>query len=1079
MPNPEFADIRAIQDFPSLIKYLRTELGWPVDEEQADDLSFDYRPAELGLDERLAVKVRAIKQLRPLAGRQPWGIFWIDFEPRRLPVVVMRRILAALVRRQRGQNAHQATWDLRDLMFISATGEGQQRGISFAHFREDEPGKPQLYTFSWDVHESHLYYIQKLNLAALRWPEHTTDAAAWREQWSGAFSVPQGYVPQTAEMLAKEMARMAREIREAVSEIYAVEHVGGPLHQLHLSLKMSLISDLEPADFADMYAQTVTYGLFAARATRSGDFTDAESGVKGLLAHTNPFLRELLGQLTDQQSVDLDELGISGLTTLLGKVDMEAILQSFGRQKRGEDPVIHFYETFMREYDPKQKMRRGEFYTPDAVVSFIVRSVDHLLKTEFNCPDGLAASAPNAEGFMPVILDPATGTGTFLKYVIEVVWDTFYEKNKRLSAADRTVKWNRYVRESLLPRLYAFELKMSPYTIAHMKVGLALQEKGFEFADGERLQIYLTNALQPAHEVARVDTVALAHEAEQANEVKNKAPITIVIGNPPYAGHSSNASRDHQGNYNFIGSLLQDYYKVDGKPLGEKNPKWLQDDYVKFLRFAQWRINQSGSGIVAMITNHGYLDNPTFRGMRQQLMQSFSEIYVLDLHGNTKKKETAPDGSKDENVFDIQQGVAICLMVKKPGTTGLAKVFHADLLGLREYKYECLMTHHCHIGSVEWSKLQPESSQYLFCPQNTTLLSEYEYYPKITEILGLNLLGFQTHRDPVAVSFDKLTLRKQITDYLKHNYSVAKFDEFCKECDYRPFDHRFVYLGKDVCDRPRLDIIGHLFSPNFALGIGRQGMAIGDVEWQVVCCSKGPMDANIFRRGGVNLFPLYLYPSRNAIQKGFFDIQENYSVNARQPNLSREYIISCQECLNLSFIPEGNGDLITNFGPEDAFHYIYAILHSPSYRKRYAGFLKMDFPRIPITSDLELFRELCELGGELVAWHLLEKPIQQTEYYFLGDTPSQPISPGYPKRYNDSIMVNPAEAFQQVPEDVWNFQIGGYQVCAKWLKDRRGRQLSAEDIAHYLKILSALTATIELMGKVDESIQAHGGWPIH
>ena len=375
-------DIRAITDFPSLIRYLRTDLGWPVDEEQVDDLTFEYRPAELGMEESQAVKIREIKQLRPLAGNQPWGIFWIDFEPKRLPVTVMRRILAALVRKQRGQASRQATWNLRDLMFISATGSGSQRGISFAHFREDEQGRPRLFTFSWDVRESHLYYIKKLNLGALKWPQNPADTQSWREQWSAAFRVPQGYVPQTAEMLAQEMARIAGDIREAVATLYEVEHVGGPLHQLHLSLKMSLISDLDPAEFADMYAQTVTYGLFAARATRSGEFaSETEAGAGALVSHSNPFLRELLEQLILKRGdasipLDLDELGVEELAGLLRKVDMEAILMDFNRQKRGEDPVIHFYETFMKYYDPKQKARRGEFYTPDPVVSCLLYTSD-------------------------------------------------------------------------------------------------------------------------------------------------------------------------------------------------------------------------------------------------------------------------------------------------------------------------------------------------------------------------------------------------------------------------------------------------------------------------------------------------------------------------------------------------------------------------------------------------------------------------------------------------------------------------------------------------------------------------------
>lgn len=1143
------ADIRAITDFPSLIRYLRTDLGWPVDEEQVDDLTFEYRPAELGMEESQAVKIREIKQLRPLAGNQPWGIFWIDFEPKKLPVTVMRRILAALVRKQRGQaSSRQATWHLRDLMFISATGSGSQRGISFAHFREDEQGRPRLFTFSWDVRESHLYYIKKLNLGALKWPQDPADTQAWREQWSAAFRVPQGYVPQTAEMLAQEMARIAGDIREAVATLYEVEHVGGPLHQLHMSLKMSLISDLDPAEFADMYAQTVTYGLFAARATRSGEFA-VESPHPGplpggegekaesLISHSNPFLRELLEQLilnrgtggSPDESIplDLDELGVEELAGLLRKVDMEAILMDFNRQKRGEDPVIHFYETFMKYYDPKQKAKRGEFYTPDPVVSFIARSVDHLLRTQFGCENGLAdigspspqfGTNPSPElgggpgrGFSPVILDPATGTGTFLRYVIMVVWETFYCQNRGLSAEKRKAKWNAFVRERLLPNLYGFELKMAPYTIAHLKLGLTLQEFGFTFADDERLRVYLSNALQPAHEVARVDTPALAHEVEKANEVKAKAPVTVVIGNPPYSGHSANASKNADGSLNFIGNLMQDYYRVDGKPLGEKNPKWLQDDYVKFIRFAQWRVNESGAGIVAMITNHGFLDNPTFRGMRQQLMQMFSEIYVLDLHGNSKKKETAPDGSKDENVFDIMQGVAICVMVKKAGETGPAKVYHANLYGLREFKYEWLMAHHSDMGSVEWNKLQPQTPFYLFLPQNIDLRAEYEHQWKVTDIMPVNVLGFQSHRDGFAIDFDYSALHQRIKEMRENQLSDEQYaqkyglsdnrdwqlkksrtmlrqmqdwEEKIIRVFYRPMDIRYGYFSEVAMDYPRRELLTHVAQKtNLCLNTVRQTKMD---FWHHSVVSSTPTPAVFVElKDGSNIFPLYLYPDNSQVQRSLFEM-EGKGFDGRIPNLLSEFIESIHRHLKFEFIPDGTGDLTKTFGPEDVFHYIYAVLHSPTYRRRYAEFLKIDFPRVPLTGNVTLFRQLRGLGAQLVSLHLLEDPKLDTRYseieYSNNGSPnieySNIVSKGYPKYDGGRVYINDQAYFAGISEETWNFHIGGYQVCQKWLKDRRGRALSAEDVVHYQKIVVALGETIRLMGLVDETIESAGGWPV-
>lgn len=1088
----DFAEIRAIQDFPSLVKYLRTELGWPVDEEQVDDLTFDYSSAELGLDERLTVKVRQIKQLRPLAAHQPWGIFWIDFEPKRLPVVIMRRILAALVRKQRGQPSSRATWQLPDLMFISATGEGQQRGISFAHFQEDGAGKSQLRTFSWDVRETHLYYIRNLSLEALRWPAAPNDPNAWRAQWSSAFQTPHGYVPKTAQALAEEMARIAYDIRQAVAGIYSMEHVGGPLHQIHLSLKMSLITDLEADEFADMYAQTVTYGLFAARATRQGEFAPApdSSSVAALIAHTNPFLRELLEQLANQQSVDLDELGISALVDLLRQVDMEAILRDFGRQKRGEDPVIHFYETFMKHYDPHQKTKRGEFYTPDPAVSFIVRSVDHLLCTEFGYPDGLADTGTMTWQGQEVprvqVLDPATGTGTFPRYIIEVIWETFYHKTKSLSVTERKTRWNVYVRQHLLPRLFAFELKMAPYTIAHMKLGLTLQEKGFEFQDGDRLQVYLSNALQPAHEVARVDTPALAHEVERANRVKAQTPITIVVGNPPYSGHSANASRDAQGAWNFIGQLLQDYYKVDGQPLGEKNPKWLQDDYVKFLRFAQWRITQTGQGILAMITNHGYLDNPTFRGMRQSLMQTFSEIYVLDLHGNTKKKETAPDGSKDENVFDIQQGVAICLMVRRPGASGLAQVFHADLYGLQEYKYEWLITHHKDIASVAWKELFPQSPHYLFIPLQINLLEEYERGFSIPQIFPITRMGVTSGDDNFVYDWSIDDFQRKIELVLKtHQWPKSQVQtkilvhlseehaKFIYPANYRPFDSRFILFSSDVVWRPVEELGKHfILGSNIGLVTVRRSRELSVDNYFVI--NRITDKSIISSVDNAHISPLYIFPdSKLKTQQSLFE-----ATITRRPNFSLGFTTQIQETTSFRLTTLETGDLQTTFGPEDIFHYIYAILHSPSYRSRYAEFLKIDFPRLPLTSSQPLFRQLCRLGGELVSLHLLESPLLAAPPAHFQGAGDNVVAKGYPKYSQETVWINPAQGFAPIPQAVWEFHIGGYQVCEKWLKDRRGRALSAEDIDHYRKVTLALGETIRIMAEIDAVITEHGGWPI-
>ncbi len=540
-----------------------------------------------------------------------------------------------------------------------------------------------------------------------------------------------------------------------------------------------LIADLglpdKTPDFADMFAQTLAYGLFTARVMDTSPLSSPRSrGERGgftrqeaqyLIPKSNPFLRDFFIQITGPQLDDEPFASfVDDLVNLLAHTDMTAVLADFGRRTRQEDPVVHFYETFLAAYDPKLREARGVYYTPEPVVSYIVRSVDYLLKSRFNCPEGLAQPLPHTpspksgrgpgggvknKNRQDLILDPATGTGTFLYAVIDHIRQQFMRQ-------ENAGMWPGYVKNHLLPRLFGFELLMAPYAIAHFKLSLQLAGRdlpdnltaqwAYHPADGERLGVYLTNALEEPHEMTGLPlfTQWVADETNAANEVKQLLPVLVVMGNPPYSGHSANKS-------DWISDLLKgklpdgsktgNYFEVDGQPLGERNPKWLQDDYVKFIRFGQWRIEQSGGGVLAFISNNGYLDNPTFRGMRQSLMQTFTEIYLLDLHGNAKKRETTPDGGKDENVFDIMQGVAIGLFVKRSGQTGPAKIYHADLWGDRAEKYKQLFEQD--VTTTAWAKPEPQAPFYLFTPQNVDLLGEYNQGWKITDAIPVNVLGFK------------------------------------------------------------------------------------------------------------------------------------------------------------------------------------------------------------------------------------------------------------------------------------------------------------------------------------------------
>lgn len=921
--------------------------------------------------------------------------------------------------------------------------------------------------------------------------------------------------------LAGRMAGIAKLIRESIEKALREKGNGGKLEDLMEGFRKVLLHNLTREEFADMYAQTVSYGLFAARCNwdGKGDFTREHAAYD--LPKTNPFLKKIFSELAGPDLDDRIAWAVDDLAALLNRVDMASILKDFGKRTKREDPVVHFYETFLAAYDPKMREARGVYYTPEPVVSYIVRSVDHILKTDFGLQDGLADTTKikvtteeydkkkpgkkhevEKEYHKVLILDPAVGTGTFLYGVIDQIHDHLVNKGQKGA-------WSGYVSEHLLPRLFGFELLMAPYTVAHMKLGIQLGEFGYDFQADERLRIYLTNTLEEAEEISSGHLFAreLVNEANAAVDVKTELPILVVLGNPPYSGHSANKGE-------WIEKLLrgkdirskqktESYFEVDGKPLGERNPKWLNDDYVKFIRFAQWRIQQTGYGILAFISNNGYLDNPTFRGMRQSLMTTFDNIHILNLHGSTKKKEKTPEGGKDENVFDIQQGVTIGIFTKeKKKSNKPAKVRYSELWGGRKEKYHIL--NETESRDTDWETLEPTSPFYLFVPQDTNLLEEFEEGWKIPDIMPVNSVGVVTARDDLTIQWKKEDVEKVVKDFfsLPEEKARLKFDlgEDTRDWKvslaqkdllnsklnkkhivpilYRPFDQRFTYYTGQtrgfIC-MPRPEVMRHMLAgENYGLSTTRS-IEIGR-GWEHIFCSSTIIQHHAVSLKEVNyLFPLYLYPE--------IDLFNNHRTltNGRKPNLSEKFAQDISSRLKMKFIPDGKGDLKKTFGPEDIFDYMYAVFHSPTYRERYSEFLKIDFPRLPLTSNRELFRNLCAHGGELVGLHLMEsrgKPI--TGYPVDGDHVVEKVRYSEPGQGWDKgrVWINKTQYFEGVPKEVWEFRIGGYQVCHKWLKDRKGRELSFNDIDHYQGIVSALFETIRLMSEIDKIIESNGGWPI-
>lgn len=922
----------------------------------------------------------------------------------------------------------------------------------------------------------------------------------------------QGPTIGTAKDLALRMAGLARMLRDATRKTLETEPETGTLTGWRKAFEQTLVPNLSDAEFADMYAQTLTYGLFAAKVTVGTGQTLGRETAAGLLPETNPFLRKLFYHLAGPEVPPTVGWVMDDLIALLNAADLEAVLADFGKGSLARDPVVHFYETFLAQYDPAKRERRGVYYTPEPVVSYIVRAIDHLLKERFSRPLGLADRHT-------LILDPACGTGTFLHSVIALIYET-------LAAQGQAGGWNAYVTDHLLPRLFGFELLMAPYTVAHMKLGLLLKKTGYHFASGERLGVYLTNTLEEAIKLTEVLPLAgfITEESNRAARIKKEDPIEVILGNPPYSGHSANRSwqsRHGKRVRTFIGHLVHDYYFVDGQPLKEKNPKWLQDDYVKFLRWGQWRLTQTGGGILAMITNHGYLDNPTFRGMRQQLMQSFSEIYILNLHGNAKKKEVCPDGSKDENVFDIQQGVSIGIFVKERGKSSPARVYHADLWGLRPAKYQALTE--LALAHTRWQELQPQSPYYLFVPQEVDLLREYEQGWKVTDIFPVNSVGIVTARDSLTIHWSRKEVIDTVRDFAaldpetaREKYNLGKDvrdwkvelaqkdlqdsgldDRLAVPVLYRPFDVRFTYYtgqSRGFICMPRPEVMRHMLAgENVGLVCSRQQSQ--QIRWSLVGVANRIIESCYLSTNTkeINyLFLLYLYLNAGKMKNNQNRLPNSYhwpiGPEGRVPNLNPEFIEDLSQRLGLDFIPDGRGDLETTFGPEDVFHYAYAVFHSPTYRQRYAEFLKLDFPRLPLTSDKSVFASLAARGAELVALHLLEsKDLAHliTTYPVSGD---HQVEKGYPKYLAPGepepgsgqplaagrVYINKTQYFAGVPPEVWEFRIGGYQICRKWLADRKGRRLSFDDLNRYQKIVVALQETRRLMAAIDRLIPQ---WP--
>jgi predicted helicase len=866
----------------------------------------------------------------------------------------------------------------------------------------------------------------------------------------------------TPKELAERMARQAHMIRNLIIAAFEKEPEGGSLHAQLVAFRDNLIPDLSVEQFADMYAQTLAYGLFAARCTskNGASFTRLDAAVN--LPRTNPFLRKLFQYIAGYDLDDRIAWLVDDLAQVLAQADMEAVLRDFGKRTAKEDPVVHFYETFLKEYDPKIREMRGVYYTPEPVVSYIVRSINHILKTRFNKPLGLADEKT-------LILDPAVGTATFLYMVVNEIYQAIAGKGQQ-------GMWNNYVAEKLLPRIFGFELLMAPYAVAHLKLGLLLQEIGYQFKSDQRLGIYLTNTLEEA--VKRAETLFarwITEEANTAARIKKDEPIMVVLGNPPYSVSSLNRGE-------WIDALLDDYKQG----LYEKKLN-IDDDYIKFVRFAQWRIEKTSYGILGFITNNSYLDGLTHRRMREYLLRSFPDIYILNLHGSSRRGERAPGKIKDENVFDIQQGVAIGIFIRQPNKADDRHVYYADMWGTRDNKYRELLE--SGVDSTRWQELTPTAPYFFFVPKDFALREEYDQAYSLAQCFPVHHNGIGTDRDSLFYAFDSAVLEERIKRFFDGDYgdefreryhiwpsssfdiekrrAACKFDPGrIKDCLYRAFDVRQLYYDPNLTSRPAYEVMHHMLQENIALCTTRQ---LSGHEFRHVFTANCLVDRDplsLATRERTHVFPLYLYPVEGEMQ---------FEGGKRRPNLNPEFIKAVSDKLGLAFIEDGRGDLEQTFGPEDIFNYAYAIFHSPTYRTRYAEFLKIDFSRLPLTSDKGLFKVLATKGAELVSLHLMKSSLLNsfiTKYPVAGSNTVDKVTHD---DNNHWVYINKTQYFEGVPREVWDFHIGGYQVAQKWLKDRKGRTLTYDELTHYQKVIVALKETIRLMEEIDTLIPR---WPM-
>ena len=846
------------------------------------------------------------------------------------------------------------------------------------------------------------------------------------------------------------------------------EHQQGRLYGLFDVFRKQVFHELTLTEFADAFAQMLAYGLFLAR-LNSGSETVTLHNAREYVPGSFRLIQELVEFLTELTKDEYRDVRwvVEEVLSIVNALNLPAIHEDLSfRQRKAisrkvragdeeehrlfeRDPFIYFYEDFLKAYDAATRKARGVYYTPPPIVNFIVRAVDDILKESFGIRDGLADSK------RVTVLDFACGTGTFLLEVFQRAFDNI--------GGPDAGRADLIVREHFLKHIFGFEYLIAPYTIAHLKLSQYLKDQNHPLKINERLQVFLTNTLEPVEPQAHLLLPAITAEVEAAQKVKDQE-ILAIVGNPPYSGISKNMGAAAQG-------LIERYKYVDGQHFGERK-HWLQDDYVKFIAFAQRKMDAVEEGVVGIITNHSFLDNPTFRGMRQSLMKTFHQIYVLDLHGNAKKKEKAPDGGKDENVFDIEQGVSVSLFIRKEGLP--VRVAHAELWGRRLDKYRaCAETK---FVDVQWRDLSPNAPYYFFVPRKEEGRRSYENGWPITSIFVENVTGIVTARDGMVIDADLKALQQRIAEFrdlsisdteIRKKYklkdtrgwklpkarkklaNLSNHKEYFKNIIFSPFDIRHIFYHPDMVDWGRDSFMRHVLHDNISIMTTR----FTKDDWSALATDTLARHKAVSRYDIGYIFPLHFYNFKPKVgSPGGAQFQNAERVENFAPEFRK-------------FVDERYAG---HFTPEELFGFIYAVFYAPTYRKKYAEFLRTDFPRVSFPESSDDFETLSGLGWALVQAHLLRELPRQglATYYGKGDHTVEAVRYSSEER---AIWINKTQFFKPVPEAVWEFHLGGYQVLDKYLKSRKGCVLSLDEINHVGSIADSLAFTIEQMAKIDKA----------